>query len=222
MSKDSELFKNFNNNSIEISTRQLSSIAITGFSVFLIVIIFLHFIHPENDFSKQFMSEFTFGDYGWLLNIAIIGNLIGSIAFTFGVYHSYQPPHRSWICIICLGIATISILTNFFPTDPHGNAITVTGYIHNFGAFIGTIAILVVMFVFSISLKQFGLLQGYYRILIILAILAPIFFILLFFVLDQMPGLVGLVQRIYALIILTWLITTSYGIRSGAITPKLK
>ena len=205
-----------------ISTRHLPSIAITGFSVFLVIMIFLHFIHPEFDPSRRYMSEFVFGDYGWLLNIGFIGNLVGSIALTFAVYHSYPPPHRSWTCIICLGIVTISILTNFFPTDPHGKAITVTGYIHNFGAFIGTLAVLIVMFVFSIRLKQSGLLEGFYRILIILAIIAPIFFIIMLFVFDRIPGFVGIGQRIYALAVLTWLIATSFGIRSGALVPKPK
>lgn len=205
-----------------IPRRRLSSVAIMGFSVFVGIIILLHFIQPEFNPSRQFMSEYTFGDYGWLLNIAIIGNLIGSIALTLAVYHAYPPPHRSWICIICLGITTISVLTNFFPTDPHGKAITAAGYIHNLGAFFGTLAVLMVMFVFSIRLKRSGLLQGFYHILIVLAILAPIFFAIMLFAFDRISGIVGIAQRIYALLILTWLIAASFGIRSGAIVPEPK
>ena len=186
--------------------------------MFIVIILAMHIIHPEFDPSKRFMSEYVLGDYGWLLNIAFLGNLIGSIALTIAVYLAYPPPLRSWICIICLGVAAISVLTNFFPTDLHGKAITVSGHIHNFGAFVGTLAILVVMLVLSIRLNVLGLLQGFYRMLLLLAILAPIVFLTMLIIVDRIPSLVGIAQRIYAMSILTWMIVVSYGIRSGAIT----
>lgn len=222
MSNKFESMNNLRNNSIGISTRRWSSIAIAGVSVFIVVIIVLHVIHPEFDPSQRFMSEYAIGEYGWLLNIAFLGNLIGSFALTLAVYHAYPPPLRSWTCIVCLGIVTISVLTNFFPTDLHGKAMTVTGHIHNIGAFVGTLAILVVMLVLSLRLNVFGLLPGFYRILVLLAILAPIFFLTMLISVDRMPGLVGVGQRIYAMIILTWIIVISYGIRSGAVTPGQK
>jgi hypothetical protein len=210
------------NNPTGTSARHWSSVAIAGVSVFIGIILVLHVIHPEFDPSKRFMSEYVLGNYGWLLNIACLGNLIGSIALTIAVYLAYPPPVRSWICIICLGIAAISVLTNFFPTDLHGKAVTVSGHIHNLGAFGGTLAILVVMLVLSIRLHVLGLLQGFYRMLLLLAILAPIVFLTMLIIVDRIPGLVGIAQRIYVAIILTWMIVISYGIRSGVITPGQK
>jgi hypothetical protein len=78
------------------------------------------------------------------------------------------------------------------------------------------------MLVFSIRLKQSGLLQGFYRNLIVLAILAPIFSAIMLFAFERISGVVGIGQRIYALVILTWLIAASFGIRSGAIAPEPK
>ena len=129
----------------------------------------------------------------------------------------------SIICLHYCQLKFISILTNFFPTDLHGTAVTVSGYIHNFGAFIGSIAGLIFMFVLSIRLKASGLLQGGYRLLFLLAIVAPILFLAMLVIFEGMPVfVVGIFQRIYVGIMLLWLIITSNGIRSGAITPGAK
>jgi hypothetical protein len=77
------------------------------------------------------------------------------------------------------------------------------------------------MLVLSIRLNVSGLLRGGYRILLLLAMLAPLFFLAMLFAVDRMPGLVGVGQRVYAMIILGWMIITAYGIRSGAINRGL-
>jgi hypothetical protein len=166
------------------------------------------------------MSEYALGEFGWLLNFAFVGNLIGSFALIITIYISYSPPFRSWISLISLGIATITILTNFFPTDIHGKAATLSGFIHNLGSLVGSLAGLLFMIAFSIRLKKIGLLKGQYRILVLLAVIAPIFFLTMLFMFEQFPGSsVGVVQRIYVLIMFVWFILTANGIRTGAIIP---
>lgn len=209
------------NHSTRLIEKRLGFIAIAAFSVFPIIIILMHFIHPEFSFSKRFMSEYVLGEFGWLLNFAFIGNLIGSVALIIAIFISYPPPFRPWISLICYGIATITIITNFFPTDIHGKAVTVAGLIHNIGSFVGSIAGLLFMIAFSIRLKKMGLLKGHYRILILLAVIAPIFFLTMLIIFDQFPGsFVGAVQRIYVLIMLVWIILTMNGIRTGVLTPQ--
>ncbi len=216
---------NASSSSTDVNIRQLSSIAIIAFSIFITIIIFLHFLNPEFNPLKQFMSEYITGHFGWLLNIAFIGNLIGCITLTIVVYHTYQPPYRSMIGIICLITASITVLTNFFPADLHGEEISIAAQknipllIHLIGGSIGAFVMLVGMLVISIKLKILGLLKGFYNILILLAIMAPILFLTQIFIFDKMLGLVGLGQRIFVTALFSWLIIILIGIKTEAITP---
>ena len=180
----------------------------------------MHFIHPEFTFSDHFMSEYANGEYGWILNFAIIGNLIGSIAFIFAIYKAYRPPYRSNISLVFYGIATFAILTNFFPIDPTGKSITVSGYIHNLGGFFGGIAGIVFFLIHSIRLHSFGVLRDSYRVLLYLAILSPILFIAVMIAAAYMDPIVGIIQRIYVPVLMFWLIIAANGIRTRALIPR--
>jgi len=207
-----------------ISIRRWSSIAIAGFCVHIAILIVLHVLCPEFDPVRQFMSEYAVGDYGWLLTIALVAVVIGCAALTIVVYRAYPPPFRSRIGVICLGIATLASLlvivpVDMQPLDLRGETLTTNVRIHLFGGCVAVLAVLAGMLALPIRLTQYDLLTGPYRILLVLAILAPLFFLAQIFIFDILLGLVGLAQRILVAIIQTWLIVTSYGIRSGAITP---
>jgi hypothetical protein len=192
---------------------KLSIIAVIGFSVFLITTFVLHFLQPDYDTSKKYVSEFILGQYGWLLNLAIIGNFVGCGAFTLAFY-SFHKSNKSWICLGCLCVATLSVLSNFFPTDIHGKAVTISGYIHNIGIFAGTLAIFPVMVIFPYQLKRIGLLSGKFITLAILAPLAPVFFLVLLVMVSIAPNIVGIGQRVYALIIMLWLILAAFRLKT--------
>ena len=199
--------------------RYISITAMTGFIVFLLVLFLMHFIHPEFPFSDHFVSEYVHGEYGWLLNFAIIGNLIGSIAFLIAIYRAYPPPYRSIASLIFYGIAALAILTNFFPIDPSGRSITVHGHIHNLGGFFGGLAGVMFFLIHSLRLRSFGLLRGFYRVLPYLAILGPILFIAVMIIAVFMDPIVGIIQRIYAAVLMSWLIIAANGIRTGVLIP---
>jgi len=189
-----------------------SVIAIVGFIVFLSITLILHFIQPGYDASKKYVSEFILGKYGWLLNIAIVGNLIGCGAFTIAFYF-FHKSHKSLICLACLCVATLSVITNFFPTDIHGKAITISGYIHNIGSFTGALAIFPVMIIFPFQLYKTGMLKGIYVLLVLLGLIAPVSFVLLFFIVNNAPDFIGISQRIFASIIMLWLILSSFRLK---------
>ena len=200
--------------------RYLPIIAMAGFILFVFVLFVMHFLQPEFAFSDHFMSEYVHGEHGWLLYFAIIGNLTGSIALLIAVYHAYPPPYRSTISLVFYGLATLAILSNFFPIDPTGKSITAAGYIHNLGGFFGSLAGLVFFLIHSIRLRSFGVLRGFYRILLYLAILGPILFITVMIIAAFMDPIVGVIQRIYVAVLMGWLIIAANGIRSGVLVPR--
>lgn len=207
-------------NSLKTLNRRWSIIAISGFFLFGFILFVMHFIHPEINLLNRFMSEFILGEHGWILNIAITSNLIGFISLIVAIYLAYPPPHRSWLALLSLGIAMVCILSNYFPVDIYGKANTISGHIHNLGGFVGSIAGLIFMFVFSLRLKEHGLLRGSYRILIFLVFCASVLFLGLVFFFEQMSEFIGVVQRFYAAAIIAWFIIIANGIRTGSITPE--
>ena len=78
-----------------------SVIAIIGFIVFLSITFIMHFIQPDYDASKKYISEFIHCEYGWLLNIAIAGNLIGCGAFTIAFFFFTNPINPEFVLCVC-------------------------------------------------------------------------------------------------------------------------
>ncbi|NIT56080.1 MAG: DUF998 domain-containing protein, partial [Aliifodinibius sp.] len=115
--------------------------------------------------------------------------------------------------------ATLAILTNFFPIDPTGRSITVSGYIHNLGGFFGGLAGVVFFLIHSLRLRSFGLLRGFYRVLLYLAILGPVLYIAVMIIAAIAYPIVGIIQRIYAAVLMSWLIIAANGIRTGYLVP---
>lgn len=198
-----------------------TSLGVAGLVFFIFIVILFHFIGPELNPMHHFISEYATSEYGWLLNIALIGNFISLSSLGIILYLVYQPPLRCWTCIIGIGITalTTTIFANIFPADLYGQAITTSGHIHNYSALLGTLSMFVSMIVFSRRLKLYGLLRDKYYILLILAILAPITFIVLLLINVVIKEWVGIVQRIFSMIMITWTMVAFYGIRSGSITP---
>jgi hypothetical protein len=200
--------------------RRFASVAIAGFSLLLFVLFLMHFVHPEIAFASRYLSEYALGEHGWLLDIAIAGNFIGSVAFLVAIYHAYPPPDRSIAAMSCYGFATLAILTNFFPVDPYRKAVSLSGHIHNLGGFLGGIAALVFFVIHSARLHSFGLLRECYRALLFLAVSGPILFIVVLVAAARMSEIVGILQRVYVLVLMLWLILAANGIRTGALLVK--
>ena len=220
MVKNKVTVNSLNHDALRNSWRFPSTVAIIGFTISLCTIFLMHIVHPELSFSGHYISEYVHEEHGWILNFVIIGNLIGSIALIIAVYYAYPPPYRSWISIAIYGIATCAILTNFFPIDPPGESVTLSEQIHNLGGFFGGIAGLAFSLIHTIRLRSFGLLQGFYQTLIILAISGIILFIVLMIATIYLAGIIGILQRIYVLILMSWLIIAANGIRTEALVPK--
>ena len=44
--------------------------ALTGIGLFVVIVLLLHFVEPEFDPSRRFVSEYALGDQGYLMNLA--------------------------------------------------------------------------------------------------------------------------------------------------------
>ena len=79
---------------------------------------------------------------------------------------------------------------------------------------------MVFFLIHSIRLHSFGVLRDSYRVLLYLATLSPILFIIVVITAAYMDSVVGIIQRIYILILMFWLITAANGIRTKALIPQ--
>ena len=73
-----------------------ASIALVGFAMFVVIMLLMHVLHPEFDPAPRFLSEYVLGGSGWLVNVAFLGNFVGSLALLIAPFRAYPPPFRSW------------------------------------------------------------------------------------------------------------------------------
>jgi hypothetical protein len=92
----------------------MAEISLAGTGAFSLVLIFLHFLKPENDASWRMISEYEIGRWGWLMRLAFFSWSLG----VFGLAAALSQ-HISAIADALLAIIAVSILgAGIFVTDP--------------------------------------------------------------------------------------------------------
>jgi hypothetical protein len=205
--------------------RQWASIAIGGCSVFIIAVVLLHFLRPDLDPVTNFASNYLIGSYGWVMLVAFLGLGIGLFGLAMAFYEAYSPELRPWTGIILLGIAASTVvLSGIFPdfsSEKDFALLTqleqISALVHLFAGLIGFVAIVIAALLISNRLRKAGLLPNFYAALMWLAILIPVLFLTMLFFGEGL-GIIGVIQRIFLTVVLSWLMLAAAGIRSGAIT----
>jgi hypothetical protein len=89
-------------------------VALLGAAAFLILLISLHFLKPENDPSWRMISEYQIGRHGWLMRLAFFCWSLGVFGLTVALWQ-----HASAIADILLAVIAASILgAGVFVTNP--------------------------------------------------------------------------------------------------------
>lgn len=92
----------------------METISLLGAATFLVLLILLHFLKPENDPSWRMISEYQIGRYGWLMRVAFFCWSIGVFGLAAMLWQ-----HVSAIADICLFVIAASIFgAGVFVTDP--------------------------------------------------------------------------------------------------------
>ncbi len=194
----------------------LALMGIAGFVFFIAALVSLHFLRPEYDPTKRFMSEYAVGPYGYLMTAALLGLGIGSVALSLGIGRALKPSRASQAGKILLGVWAAGMLTSgLFTTDLTGDPTTTSGAIHSTAAFVAFPSLIASIFLLSRGFERDTRWRGLRSPSRILGLAVLGTFVFSFLGSWALGGL-GTGQRIFAAATLLWLLVTAVWLRGVA------
>ncbi len=210
-----------------ISKKIIHVIINSGFVIFIVTMILLHFLEPEINPIERTMSEYALGRFNWLHFLSMISLSVGSLLLSFSFSRSkYSNEFKIVIVFLCLW--SLSMLTaTFFPSDsfdPHIDKVVLTtpGIIHSFAGLIGTLSLTLSTIFMKRKIKNHANMakwESLFRILSIAAVLSVILFILTvsvkpLFKTYTIKSIQGIGERIAMTVFTIWLFSIEKFIRT--------
>jgi alpha-beta hydrolase superfamily lysophospholipase len=185
-------------------TKIMAFVSLWGHSLFIILVVLLHFLRTDLFPQTHFINEYAVGDYAWIQTTAFFALDIAGLCLIIGLFSNIKASILSFVTFSfwCIGVFLIAIFPTYLP-----EAIpTRTGNIHVFAAQFAFINLGITMILLGFNFKQNDNWQtlsplswffGIMSVLILMAlVLTPI-------------SLKGLIQRTLFMWDLSWLILVS-------------
>ena len=182
---------------------------------FVVVFTIAGFLHPGYSAFGQMISNLGAEQpFSWLqdANFFISGLLL--IAFAIGFYQSmlsFISHIRLMVSSILLGLVGAGLANEaFFVTDLPNQATTLHGALHIVGFLVLFLSLIIALILIGRQLLKFPAWRvlGWYSIATSLVTLALI--LLFFFIGDQIPHYVGLLNRVFVIVALTWYVVMGW------------
>ena len=108
--------------------------------MFVVLLAVLHILRPDLDPSWRFISEYSIGDFGWLMRLAFLSLAVSYVALFIAI-RSQIRTIGGYIGLACLLISAAGLtLAGVFTTDPittSPDAMTTSGNLHALGGTLG-------------------------------------------------------------------------------------
>jgi hypothetical protein len=199
-----------------LATRSTMTAVIAMFliSCFGFAVIGLHFLRTDYDPLQRFISEYAVGPYSIIMRLAFFCLSTGSFVLVVTLYRSIPRSARSYTALILLFSWSICVfVAGIFPTDLVGSAETSSGSIHDKASLIGFVSIVLASF-FLLRFRRDERWKKYYRSSLLLSVIIMLAFLGFMASIITEFRLIGLMQRIFILLVLVWLVITSRRIQT--------
>lgn len=191
-----------------------TAIALAGFWYFAFVVLLLHGLRPDSNPLNHFVSEYAVGPYGWLMTSAFFGLSLGSVALLLALYRGISREGRSWVGLLLLAVWCVgTFLAGMYKTDLYPGPETAAGKTHSLVSLIAFVS-LILSALFLLRFRKDAAWRPYYRTYLIMGITLLLSFKAFFLTILVGNDVVGLLQRIFLAMVLTWLIGTALRLRS--------
>jgi hypothetical protein len=198
------------------SLARIATVAILAISYFIVAVVLLHFLRPDLNPLRRFLSEYAVGPFGFLMTSAFFCLGLGSFALVIGLYQGVSRPGRSWIGLILLGIWSVAVLLEvIFPADLLGMPTTTTGRIHEQLFGLAVLSLIPGTFLLSWRFKNDKNWSTFQWPAMVFSIMILLVFIV--FLYTNNSEFAGLNQRIFTVTVLLWLLSSAARLRQLAI-----
>jgi hypothetical protein len=194
------------------SIQLLTTIALIGICLFVILIIVLHFLPTGYDALRRPTSEYAVGKYGFFMTIAFLGMSVGSFALVAGLYKGISRRPKLGLILLCIWAIGV-LVAMIFPIDAEGAPSTTNGTIHETNGPITFMSLTIGAILVSISFRHNINWDSLYRPAIMLSLIMLIIFISV--VISFAAGLTyeGILQRLYLVTFSSWFIMITLHLR---------
>ncbi len=209
---------------MSMDARRIALIATAAFGVQGIVLGLLHVLPTGYHPFVNFISEYALGGFAPWMALSQIGGIVGLVALIGALDTNGILSFRSVVGGLFALHVVSRLLGLVFTVDPIKAAFasnaapqfTTSGWIHAVSGVVGAVTLVVAMIVITVRLAKSGVLASRYRVLAPLCVVTPVAYGAM---IATRPATfpAGLLQRIFIVGALAWLITLSAGIASAGI-----
>jgi hypothetical membrane protein len=184
-----------------------------GIGWFVVAVLALHIIEPDFSVVDDFISDYALGDYGWLMQSAFFGAGVGTIAIALGLHKTMAPGKRVTASVVLFAVAGVGFFVAIFKTDPKGaTELTTAGTLHVVGSVVIFFSLLVAAWIVRGAFKRDQIWEPFAKTQLWFAIAYTVTMFVTFGTPEDGP--VGLTQRIFVPVMMAWLFTLAWNIRS--------
>ena len=191
-------------------TKAASFASLTATSIFVLLLVALHIVSSSTDPILYGISYYAFGNFGYLIGIALISAGIAGILLGIAQWSGTFSSMGQAGIILLLIWGSLSVFAGLFPLDPPNSPSTLSGVIHNIA---GRNVILIVPGVFFIELAAQSNLSLYNqkrRLSLAWFLLVATVLMFIFNAPYAHLGIGGAFQRLYWFALTLWLMIASY------------
>src|SRR5215210_4785452 len=104
--------------------KESATVALIGFTYFVIAVVVLYFLNPAYDLISSFKGNYDLGSYEFLIASTFFGLGWGSLALVLGLYQGMSQSMGSWFGLLLLGIWSVGIfIAGIFPANEGGSTV---------------------------------------------------------------------------------------------------
>jgi uncharacterized protein DUF998 len=196
--------------------KALANAAIACFLYAVGALALLHVLRPDYPPATSFISFYAVGPYGWLMTTWFCAMSIGLVLLVIALVRSGLRSIVARLGLLLLIVAAIGLdVSAIFPSDVPGGTSTRHGDIHDWSFLVNVASLLVATILLAIGFTLDEKWRSYRLTIWILTALVPIGFAIQFLTLHK-GAPYGLANRLLVVILLAWLLTTSFKARALA------
>ena len=190
--------------------------AIACFTYFAFALLLMHVLKPDFSPVNHMISDYAVGQHGWVMRTAFLALSSGNLMLLLGLARSGPSSVTARLGIFLLGVASIGLVVSaIYTTDLDGAPSTRAGDIHLVSFLVNVGSDILASVLLSISFGSDARWRAHQRTAATLAALVVLAFVLQFLTLHRgMPY--GLTNRLFVVVAIAWLLTTSIRLRALA------
>ncbi|MFN2197925.1 MAG: DUF998 domain-containing protein [Anaerolineales bacterium] len=182
---------------------------------YVVVSIILYFLRPDINPISQTSVNYTVGPYGFLMISAFIIMALGQGAMVIGLNQGLPESARSRIGLALLGLWALgNLIAGLFRADLPGADQTIIGTIALINGPIHILCLIVGALLVSLKFRHDEMWRPIYRTALVLTLLMVVEFIGTFVTIATSVEITGLIQRIFIVTVLAWVILVTMRLRT--------